>query len=211
MSLDNDIDARDAAQAKARRTIMVFGLIACAVLIGVFFFAIRWARTHQVGDVAMIGIALVYMAGIYTVAAIANRAKARAGGVVMTRAAKRYARRIGIAVVIYGVVFLSVMVVARENPPHGPIAWLLALAPAIPLLAVLVAMGLYLREEDDEFQRALQLESAMWASLALMSVATVWGFLLQFRLVAPPPLWAAFPVWAVFLSLARGFVARRYK
>ena len=95
--------------------------------------------------------------------------------------------------------------------PTGPLAWLLAVLPAVPLTAAIVVVGLYLREETDEFQRAVFAESALWATGGLLALANVWGFLEMFRIVPHIPAWIAFPLWAVLFAPSQMIVRRRYR
>jgi hypothetical protein len=83
--------------------------------------------------------------------------------------------------------------------------------PTVPLLAVIVSMGLYLREETDEFERAVHTESALWASGGVLILATLLGF---FELLAGGPRfpnWLWFPAWCVMIGLASLFIRRRYR
>ena len=87
----------------------------------------------------------------------------------------------------------------------------MAAAPALPQVAIVASLGLYLKEEGDEFERALMVEQILWSTGVLLSVATVWGFLESFG-EAPhvEPYWSAV-VWLVMLPLTRVFVWRRYR
>jgi hypothetical protein len=210
-----DIDAREAAQdrvnARRRLVVTVLGGIGCALIIGLFALAMGWAKAHHSGDIVITGLVLLYMAAIVGVAEAMTRAQVSSCGGAITPAARRYGRRIALALCAYALVFLIATTLGRHPVTPEPLVWVLALAPIVPLLAVLATMALYLKEETDDFQRNLQLEGAMWASLALLLVATTWGFLQQFGLADAPPIWMAFPLWVVFLSFARGLIARRYR
>jgi len=72
-------------------------------------------------------------------------------------------------------------------------------------------IGLYLREETDEFERAIQTEAALWATGGVMAIATTWGFLEMFGLVAHLESWWAFPVWAALLGPGQLLARRRYR
>ena len=97
------------------------------------------------------------------------------------------------------------------HPVQGPLAYVLALLPAIPVVAMVAAIGLYFREETDEFERAVRTENAMWATGATLAIATVWGFA---EMLAGAPhvdsyIW--FPVWAICGGIAEFFVRRKYR
>jgi hypothetical protein len=72
-------------------------------------------------------------------------------------------------------------------------------------------MGLYLREETDEFERAIQAEAALWASGGMLALATIWGFLELFELVPHIQTWWAFPIWAFLLGPGQVIARRRYR
>ncbi len=95
--------------------------------------------------------------------------------------------------------------------PSPWLAWPLALTPAVAITATIVVMGLYLREETDELERAIAGESALWATGGLLAIATTWGFLERFGLVVHVEAWAVFPLWALCLGPANALVRRRYR
>jgi hypothetical protein len=65
-----------------------------------------------------------------------------------------------------------------------------AVIPALPIVAVIVRMGQYLREETDEYQRWLAMQSILVGAGALLAVTVVTDFLRAFAKVgALPPFW----------------------
>jgi uncharacterized membrane protein (DUF485 family) len=155
--------------------------------------------------------AFVYGAAILGVAYAASRAGQRYGCATPTPAARRYRRRFFVAMTAYVFTLLvsETLFVGAHPPPW--LAWPLALAPAAAIIATIVVMGLYLREETDELERAIVGESALWATGGLLAIATTWGFLEQFGLVVHVPAWAVFPLWALCLGPANALVRRRYQ
>lgn len=126
-------------------------------------------------------------------------------------AAKRYIGRFmpTMAVYIAAIVFVSLGFAFFR--PTGPLAWLLAIVPGMPVLVLIGVMGLYLKEEGDEFVRNLLVESMLWGIGLTMGVLTVWG-LLEFYVAAPRlPAFFAFPMFFGFMGLANLFVRRRYQ
>ena len=99
----------------------------------------------------------------------------------------------------------------NDEPNAAPLAFLIALTPALPIVACVVVMGLYLKEETDEFWRTHQTESALLATGGMFIVATAWGFLETFRLVPHAPAWAVFPLWAILLGPASMIIRARYR
>lgn len=98
-----------------------------------------------------------------------------------------------------------------EPPTQGWGLYLAAISPAFPVGAAIYAMGRYLVDEPDEFQRMVQVR-AMLSGLGLtMFVCTAWGFLAQYAHVWPLPLYLVFPLWAVSFCLATPIVNRSYQ
>jgi hypothetical protein len=99
--------------------------------------------------------------------------------------------------------------VYHELKPTGPLLWLIAVLPALPILYFVWAVGRYLTEETDEYQRMKQVTSALFATGWLLILATIWGFLETFEVVPHVPSWAVIPVWAIGLGVAQIWAAMR--
>ncbi|MBC7667549.1 hypothetical protein [Caulobacter sp. DWR2-3-1b2] len=126
-------------------------------------------------------------------------------------AAKRYIARFAPAMAAYvGVLFASIWWI-RHQDPHGPLLWLLAIAPALPIIAVIAIMGLYVVEETDEFQRSILVQSMLWGIGITLAGCTAWGFLENVELVAHLPLYMVFPIFCAAMGLARPLVSLRYR
>jgi hypothetical protein len=108
---------------------------------------------------------------------------------------------------------LAVFFSARAWPLKGTALYLMAGAPTLPLLVSMVCMGLYLRNEPDEFQRASVVEAMMWATALLLTVGTAGGFLALFAGAGVSPLLLAlcYPAWTSAYGVARGLVWLRYR
>ena len=117
----------------------------------------------------------------------------------MTEAGRRYLRRGGAALLAY-VVASGLLAVwsAGPRPPRSLLLYPLAIAPALPVLAAVVATSRYFREEADELQRAIQIEALLWAVGVTFGVATVWGFL---EPLAHAPVVPSYFAFAVFCSV----------
>ncbi|MDP1632488.1 MAG: hypothetical protein Q8L66_13815 [Caulobacter sp.] len=128
-----------------------------------------------------------------------------------SEAGRRYMRRfiptmIGYVAAIFGTSF------AFRNPDlAGPVAWALAIAPALPVIGVIVIMGLYVKEETDEFQRRVLVESMLWAIGLTLSATTVAGFLEMYLHTPPLQSFWAFPIFCLTMGLSQLFVRRRYR
>ncbi|WP_140420599.1 hypothetical protein [Novosphingobium sp. B 225] len=151
--------------------------------------------------VALFSCALIPMARA------ANNRAASCG--VMSPALRAYNRRSLHWSLAY-VVALGIAVTTRNNlHPQGPLLWLIAVLPSLPILYFIWAMARYLAEETDEYLRQRQALAGMIATGLLLGVATFWGFLETFGLVPHAFGWAAVPVWAIGLGLGNLLLSRR--
>ncbi|PZR31665.1 hypothetical protein [Caulobacter segnis] len=166
------------------------------------------AFSHAVRGVAL-PIALFVWFVVYLAYVFFGTARLKAGriGPVM----QRYRRRLAIALMTYCVVLMGSIYLLHRVDLSGPLLWLVAAAPAIPILGVLVVMGLYLKEEPDEFERAVHVEAMIWGLGVVLAVTTVWGFLSNANVVPAPPLFLVFPLFCVSWGLSQPFIRRRYQ
>lgn len=166
------------------------------------------AFSHAVKGVAL-PIVLFAWFVVYLAYVFFGTARLKAGriGPVM----RRYRRRLAIALMTYCVVLMGSIYLLHRVDLSGPLLWLVAAAPAIPILGVLVVMGLYLKEEPDEFERAVHVEAMIWGLGVVLAVTTVWGFLSNANVVPAPPLFLVFPLFCVSWGLSQPFIRRRYQ
>lgn len=126
-------------------------------------------------------------------------------------AVKRYIRRFSVAMSLYVVLILGVTVGFRLYHFEGPVAWALAILPALAILATIAVMGLYLKEETDEFQRNVMVESTLWGLGLTLSITSVWGMLEMYVDAPRLPAFLAFPIWCGAMGLAQPLIRRRYQ
>jgi uncharacterized membrane protein (DUF485 family) len=196
---------------KAVTATYVVGIAGMALAVGLFWLAVHEVQERRLGRGWILAGAIVYGAAILGVTYAASRAGQRFGCTTPTPAARRYRRRFFVAMTVYVFTLLisECLFVGAHPPPW--LAWPLALAPAAAIVATIVVMGFYLREETDELERAIAGESALWATGGLLAIATTWGFLEEFGLVVHVASWAVFPLWAACLGPANVIVRRRYQ
>jgi len=114
-------------------------------------------------------------------------------------AGRRYVGRMVPLMVAYVAAILGVTWLFDNRPPEGALRYALAVLPALPIIGVVWAVGLYLREETDEYVRMRLAETSLYATGATLAAASVWGFLEQFETVPHIPLYYAFVFyWAAF-------------
>jgi uncharacterized YccA/Bax inhibitor family protein len=126
-------------------------------------------------------------------------------------ARQRYRLRALAALSLYTVFLVADLWTFRHHHPAVVCAWLLAILPALPIIAVLAAFGLYLVELKDEFQRMIKVQSMLWSIGATLAVTTVWGFLESF--VQAPHLesiWI-YPIFCFFMAISVQLVKLRYR
>lgn len=101
----------------------------------------------------------------------------------MSAAKRRYQLRFWPIMVAYVGAVLGVTWLFNNQPPEGPIKFVLAVLPALPIVAVLWAIGRYLVEETDEFVRMQQVVGLLIAMGLTLSFCAIWGFLEIYHLV----------------------------
>jgi hypothetical protein len=102
---------------------------------------------------------------------------------IKTLAQRRYNKRVIALSAVYAVTLLSAVYLFKHHLIGGPLSYVMATLPALPIIGIFAAIGLYLVEEQDEYVRMLMVRQTLWASGFALSLATVWGFLESFELV----------------------------
>ena len=126
-------------------------------------------------------------------------------------AVRRYISRLVVAMVFYvAAIFLATWSFQHRHP-HGIPAYLLAMLPAIPLLAVIAIFGTYLTELRDEFIRTIMVHSSLWATGVTLAFASCLGFLQQYVGGFNLPMYYLFVLWWVAFALVQPLVGRKYK
>ena len=92
-------------------------------------------------------------------------------------AARRYTRRLMVAMAIYVLLLIGVQRVFPLDTMHGPVRWLLAALPGLPIAAVFWLIGRFIMEMRDEFLRMLEVRKALIATGVTMTFVSIWGFL----------------------------------
>ena len=213
MSPASNTEPAEGKTTFSRAFVMSFALAAAgvAVLAIAFLATLSWLRVHHAGEGLVLAASAIYGVAIVGVAWGAASVARRAGAACATAAHRRYTNRTLVVSLAYVLTLVVAIAGYRLLPHASPLMWAAAVLPAIPILAWIGVMALYLREETDEFERAVQTESALWAIGGLLALATIWGFLEMFDLAPHVPAWSAFPLWAALIGPAQLFVRRRYR
>lgn len=130
---------------------------------------------------------------------------------IMTKPSwRRYMLRFGAAMAAYIAVLLPVDYLAhRGMMPAKPWLYLVALAPAIPVALVVLIVLRYLHEEEDEYQRMLNIRAYVAATGLTLTICTGWGFLQDFAGLPQISLTHVFMLFCVCQGLTTGWTRLR--
>jgi hypothetical protein len=120
-------------------------------------------------------------------------------------AKRRYVRSFWASISVYVGLVFAVPLLLRQYEIAGPLLWLLAVLPALPLFFVIYVMGRYLIETD-EYERMIQTRRMLAASGAMLAVCTVYGFAETFARAPRLELFLVFPMFCFFWGLSCFFI-----
>ncbi len=126
-------------------------------------------------------------------------------------AVRRYHRRFIPAMGVYVLSIFAATWAFRHLRLQGAVAVALAMLPAVPILAVISIVGLYLKEETDEFLRMRVAHSLLWAIGLTLAGCTAWGFLDIYGLVARLSSFYVVVAFCVAFGFCACLVALRYR
>jgi hypothetical protein len=119
----------------------------------------------------------------------------------------RYNRSSLILCAFYVPLLIGSTLYFRSAPRDGIAAYIAAVLPALPIVGIFIVLGRYLVDESDEFERLMMVRKVVVATGFMLSVATVWGFLESFGLVARVDSYVAAILW--FFGLGLGSIYNR--
>ena len=117
-------------------------------------------------------------------------------------AVRRYNRRALLLFLGYAAALIGANLVFQSVRPVGMVAYLVAVAPALPIVGVFAAVGRYLHEESDEYLRLTETRHILAATGLTLSLATAWGFVESFGLAPHIPAYFIAIVWYGALGVA---------
>lgn len=126
-------------------------------------------------------------------------------------AGRRYTARILVSMAAYAGLLVATIELFRRAAPGGALKYVLALLPALPIVAVVAFMALYLKEEGDEFRRMKTTQGMLGGLLLTLAGGTVWGFLEVFADAPHVPLYWVFPIFCVGMGLSAAVLEWRYR
>lgn len=127
-------------------------------------------------------------------------------------ARRRYYRRMITFLVLYGAI-MGLIFWARGQGyvPQGPVRYLVALAPALPICGVIWAILRFVVEEEDEYLRHLHIQGVLVATGATLCICTAWGFLASFAGVKTPDMMYVFVIFNAALIVGEALIAWRQR
>ena len=119
--------------------------------------------------------------------------------------ARRYTLRLVGFMSVYAALIVADGIWFRSaTPPQGALRYAAAIAPAVPVIGVIWAMGAFMVELPDEYQR-LRLATALLRATGLtLGVCTAWGFLQNYAEVPTPPLYGVFILFMGAFGVLQG-------
>lgn len=128
-----------------------------------------------------------------------------------TPAAQRYLRRFTLVTAAYVLLIAANVGVSWAFDPSQTILALMAIVAALPIVGMLIVLGIYLREESDEFVRDRIVLSMLIGLGVLLSLSSILGMLQFEGLVGELPVFLAFPIWCGAWGIAQSLLALRDK
>lgn len=168
-----------------------------------------WIVRSYRPDVAVsVLIFAVPMAALGWMVVEARRAK-RLRGAVPCGGGRAYFRRMLMLALLYVALLFGANWLYHHYSLSGPVAVIVALLPALPLIGMIVALGRLILDEKDEYQRMLHVRQMLIATGLTLAVCSMWGFLEEFDQVPHVPAYWAFILWCAGLGFGTLYNERR--
>jgi hypothetical protein len=149
------------------------------------------------------GMALFAASFLLLIPLVRSAERARAACGISSNAMREYNRRMIFAALAYVALLLGGVAIARHYAPPAAVRIVLAVAAAAPILFMIRAMALLLKEERDEYLRMRMVEQSLVATGIVLAVATLYGFLNAFDLAPRVDAYLAVPLWGIGLGIGR--------
>lgn len=115
-------------------------------------------------------------------------------------AQKRYQRDVMILMAVYLVLVLSSALYVKHGAATHLLVYVFSVVPAVPIILVIARMARYLRDETDEYQRLIRMESILAGTGATLAVLVVSDFLRSFAHTGDLPPFTLFLVFAISMA-----------
>ena len=120
-----------------------------------------------------------------------------------TKAARRYTQRMGTIGLIYVATVLVITRYVHQTHPVGAKLFALSLAPALNVVAMILVVGRYLREEVDEFKRYQLVVAILVAVGATLAMVACTDFLRSYGAMSELPPFTTFVVFWMVMALVQ--------
>jgi hypothetical protein len=124
---------------------------------------------------------------------------------------RRFYLRTLAANAIYIVLTICIALYFYKFHPHGPLATALALLPAVALLGFIIAIGLYLIEDKDEFQRNQMVDVLLWGLGGVLVFTSAWGSLETFTHIRHLNPSLTYQIFWLCVAIRTPFLLRKYR
>lgn len=181
---------------------LLVGLAAAAFPAGLLVVHLTWWTAWSWAGVAMMILSPLVAARLY-------ERWFRPGA--FRPAMRRYNGRIIVTMLIYVGLLVAAVQLYKLGYAAGGLGYVIALAPALPIVACIGHMALFLKEEEDEFQRSILIQALLWSGALTFAEATVWGFLETFGKAPNVWMWVVPVVFFAQLGVAMPAIAWRYR
>jgi len=127
-------------------------------------------------------------------------------------ARRRYLKRlIGFMALYIALLVPIVWSHLRGYWPDGPLKYMLAVLPALPVIGVIWAILRFVVEEEDEYLRYLHVQAVLVATGITLSVSTAWSFLARYAGVTAQNGMYVFVIFCAALFIGMGLISRRQR
>ena len=103
----------------------------------------------------------------------------------------------------YLIVFVGTFYCAQKYHPTGALVWIFAAFPLLPMVMMFVLFGRYLRDERDEYKRAMVIRCVLWGTAGAMTLHLLTGFLQIFEWKGQMPPFSELWVFVLFMGIAK--------
>jgi hypothetical protein len=115
-------------------------------------------------------------------------------------AQRRYQRDVMVLAAVYLLLVLCSAWIVKHGTTSHLLLYVCSVVPAVPIIGVIARMARYLREETDEYQRLLRMESILAGTGAMLAVLVVSDFLRSFANTGNLPPFTLFLVFALSMA-----------
>ena len=120
-------------------------------------------------------------------------------------AAKRYRRTVFLEMAAFLVITWAVSHFVKVHSLSTVELYVLAALPSIPVFGVLLAMGIYLQEEEDEYERYITVHSLLWGAGAMVGLSAFLSILRGFAGRDPAPPFTEFILFWLVMAAAKAY------